>query len=146
VRPPYHGIDSGAFVGKLLEHVDRESVAHVPGLRAVVVSGDFVGVVCEREEQAIRAARELRVTWKPMPALPSLDDPGAAILAAPATRRPLLEEGDVDAARTAPGALTLTRTYVWPYQMHGSIGPSCALADYREPGAGRITVWSGTQN
>nr|WP_241030942.1 molybdopterin cofactor-binding domain-containing protein [Paraburkholderia sp. Ac-20347] len=146
VRPPYHGIDSGAFVGKLLERVDRESVAHVPGLRAVVVSGDFVGVVCEREEQAMRAARELRVTWKPMPTLPSLDDPGAAILAAPATRRPLLEEGDVEGARAAPGALTLTRTYVWPYQMHGSIGPSCALADYREPGAGRITVWSGTQN
>ncbi|WP_310632300.1 molybdopterin cofactor-binding domain-containing protein [Paraburkholderia sp.] len=146
VRPPYSGIDSGAFVGKLLDSVDRESVAHMPGLRAVVVHGDFVGVVCEREEQAMRAARELRVTWKPLPALPSLDDPRAAILAAPAVRRPLLEEGDVEAARAAPDALTLSRTYVWPYQMHGSIGPSCALADYREPGAGRITVWSGTQN
>ncbi|MGT2476717.1 molybdopterin cofactor-binding domain-containing protein [Paraburkholderia terrae] len=146
VRPPYAGLDSGAFVGGLLDGVDRESVAHVPGLRAVVVLGDFIGVVCEREEQAIRAARELRVTWKPLPDLPSLDDPAAAIAAAPATRRPLLEEGDVEAARRAPDTLTISRTYVWPYQMHGSIGPSCALADYREPGAGRITVWSGTQN
>ncbi|WP_109477085.1 molybdopterin cofactor-binding domain-containing protein [Paraburkholderia sp. C35] len=146
VRPPYAGLDSGAFVGGLLDNVDRDSVAHVPGLRAVVVQGDFIGVVCEREEQAIRAARELRVTWKPLPELPSLDDPAAAIAAAPATRRPLLEEGDVEAARRAPDSLTLSRTYVWPYQMHGSIGPSCALADYREPGAGRITIWSGTQN
>ncbi len=146
VRPPYAGLDSGAFVGGLLDSVDRESVAHVAGLRAVVVLGDFVGVVCEREEQAIRAARDLRVTWKPLPDLPSLDDPAAAIASAPATRRPLLEEGDVEAARRAPDTLTLSRTYVWPYQMHGSIGPSCALADYREPGSGRITVWSGTQN
>lgn len=146
VRPPYTGIDSGAFVGHLLDAVDRDSVAHVPGLRAVVVLGDFVGVVCEREEQAMRAARELRVKWKPLPALPSLDDPGAAIKAAPAKRRPLLEEGDVQAARAAPGTLTISRTYVWPYQMHGSIGPSCALADYREAGTGRTTVWSGTQN
>ncbi|WP_322013776.1 xanthine dehydrogenase family protein molybdopterin-binding subunit [Paraburkholderia sp. J12] len=154
VRPPYAGIDSGPFVGRLLDAVEHDSVAHVPGLRAVVVLGDFVGVVCEREEQAIRAARELRVKWKPLPALPSLDDPAAAIKAAPARRRPLLEEGDVEAARNAPDTLTISRTYVWPYQMHGSIGPSCALADYREPGgaqsgepgAGRITVWSGTQN
>jgi nicotinate dehydrogenase subunit B len=146
VRPPYTGIDSGAFVGRLLDEVDRESVAHVPGLRAVVVLGDFVGVVCEREEQALRAARELRVKWKPLPELPPLDDPGAAIRAAPAKRRPLLEEGDVEGARHAPGTLTISRTYVWPYQMHGSIGPSCALADYGTPDAGRITVWSGTQN
>ena len=80
------------------------------------------------------------------PALPPLDEPAAAIAAAPARRRVLLDEGDVDAARAQPDAITLSRTYAWPFQMHGSIGPSCALADYREPGNGRITVWSGTQN
>nr|WKF60359.1 Nicotinate dehydrogenase subunit B [Paraburkholderia busanensis] len=149
VRPPYGGIDSGAFVGASLDSVDRDSVAHLPGVRAVVVIGDFVGVVAEREEQAIRAAQTLRVTWKPLPPLASLDDHGAAIAAAPATRRPLLEEGDVEAVRGLPGTITLSRTYVWPYQMHGSIGPSCAVADYRDADAddgGRITVWSGTQN
>jgi CO/xanthine dehydrogenase Mo-binding subunit len=146
VRPPYAGIDSGPFVGTSLVDVDRASVANVPGVRAVVVIGDFIGVVAEREEQAIRAARQLRVTWRPHPALPSLDDPAAAIAAAPAKRRELLDEGDVEGARALPGTITVTRTYVWPYQMHGSIGPSCAVADYREPGQGRITVWSGTQN
>ncbi|WP_175811533.1 xanthine dehydrogenase family protein molybdopterin-binding subunit [Burkholderia contaminans] len=146
VRPPYAGHDSGSFVGDSLIDVDRASVADVPGLVAVVAIGDFVGVVAEREEHAIRAARQLRVTWRPLPALPPLDDPAAAIAAAPAKRRVLLDEGDVDAARAQPDTITLSRTYAWPFQMHGSIGPSCALADYREPGNGRITVWSGTQN
>ncbi|MEK7918061.1 molybdopterin cofactor-binding domain-containing protein [Burkholderia contaminans] len=146
VRPPYAGHDSGSFVGDSLLDVDRASVADVPGLVAVVAIGDFVGVVAEREEHAIRAARQLRVTWRPRPALPPLDEPAAAIAAAPAKRRVLLDEGDVDAARAQPDTITLSRTYAWPFQMHGSIGPSCALADYREPGNGRITVWSGTQN
>ncbi|WP_396330919.1 molybdopterin cofactor-binding domain-containing protein [Burkholderia anthina] len=146
VRPPYAGHDSGGFVGTSLVDVDRASVADVPGLVAVVAIGDFVGVVAEREEHAIRAARQLRVTWRPHPALPSLDAPAAAIAAAPAQRRVLLDEGNVDAARTQPDSITLSRTYAWPFQMHGSIGPSCTLADYRAPGDGRITVWSGTQN
>lgn len=146
VRPPYAGHDSGPFVGASLLDVDRTSVADVPGLVAVVTIGDFVGVVAEREEHAIRAARQLRVVWRPHPPLPPLDDPAAAIAAAPAQPRLLLDEGDVEAARTLPDTLTLTRTYTWPFQMHASIGPSCAVADYRARGDGRITVWSGTQN
>ncbi|SAK61312.1 aldehyde dehydrogenase [Caballeronia fortuita] len=146
VRPPYSGIDSGPFVGRSLISVDESSVADIPGLRAVVVVGDFVGVVAEREEFAARAARRLKVQWRDTPPLTSMDDIGQAISNAPATRRLLLEEGDVERVRGAAGTTTLSRTYVWPYQMHGSIGPSCAVADYREPGDGRITVWSGTQN
>jgi nicotinate dehydrogenase subunit B len=143
VRPPYAGHDCGAFVGKTLIDVDRSSVETLPGVRGVVVIGDFVGVVAEREEQAIRAARALRVRWRPLPPLPSLDNPAEAISNAPAQRRLLLEEGDVESVQGQVGTTTLTRSYVWPYQMHGSIGPSCALADYQD---GRITVWSGTQN
>ncbi|SAL48827.1 xanthine dehydrogenase family protein molybdopterin-binding subunit [Caballeronia concitans] len=144
VRPPYSGIDSGEFVGKSLVSVDESSVADIPGLRAVVVIGDFVGVVAEREEFAARAARKLKVQWRTMPPLTPMDDIEQAICNAPATPRLLLEEGDVESVK-ADGT-TFSRTYVWPYQMHGSIGPSCAVADYRETGDGRITVWSGTQN
>ncbi|AOZ05524.1 xanthine dehydrogenase family protein molybdopterin-binding subunit [Cupriavidus malaysiensis] len=140
VRPPYAGRDSGGFVGTSLLEVDRASVAGVPGLVAVVVQGDFVGVVAEREEHAVLAARRLRVRWKPVPPLPALDDPEPALCANPATRRALLDEG---ATVPAGAAATLARRFVWPYQMHGSIGPSCALADWRDEG---LTVWSGTQN
>ncbi|MGI4857427.1 MAG: molybdopterin cofactor-binding domain-containing protein [Janthinobacterium lividum] len=153
VRPPYAGHDSGPCVGRSLRAVDRDSVANLPGFRALVVIGDFIGVVAEREEQAIRAAQALRVSWHPAGPLPDMRDPARAIKAAPATPRLLQENGDVAAAARAPGVTTLTRRYVWPYQMHASIGPSCALVDYRDSegsgdgsGNARITVWSGTQN
>ncbi len=64
VRPPYAGFDHGPFVGRSLVAVDESSVAHVPGLVAVVVVGDFVGVVAEREEQAARAAEALVTRWR----------------------------------------------------------------------------------
>jgi nicotinate dehydrogenase subunit B len=142
VRPPYAGADHGDFIGNTLQSVDESSIAHIAGVRAVVVIRDFVGVVAEREEQAERAARELRVRWKPWPGLPVLDDLEHALRSNPATRRELVDEGDVDAA-LAGAAQPMPRTYVWPYQMHASIGPSCALAHWR---GDALTVWAGTQN
>ncbi|TWC06220.1 nicotinate dehydrogenase subunit B [Bradyrhizobium macuxiense] len=142
VRPPYAGVDAGPFVGTSLIAVDEGSVRDIPGLVAVVRIGDFVGVVAEREENAIKAAAQLKVSWKPGPALTDLSDIEQALRANPSTPRQLIDKGDVDAAIKA-AAKPMQRTYVWPYQMHGSIGPSCAVADYSE---GAIRVWSGTQN
>jgi len=141
VRPPYSGLDGGDFVGRSLISVDRHSVAEVPGVRAVVVEGDFVGIVAEREEQAAEAALKLKAQWRDFRP-PDLSDVAQAIRAHPATPRVLLEKGDVERAL---GRLEtrLDRTYVWPYHMHGSIGPSCAVADMREDG---LTVWTGSQN
>ncbi len=147
VRPPYAGADHGDYIGNTLESVDESSIAHIPGIRAVVVIRDFVGIVAEREEHAEQALRELRVVWKPWPGLPSLDDLEGAIRANPSTQRLLVDEGDVDAALAA-AAKPMPRTYVWPYQMHASIGPSCALADWQPEGGDgiRLRVWAGSQN
>ncbi len=142
VRPLYAGVDAGAFVGTSLIAVDEASVRDIPGLVAVVRIGDFVGVVAEREENAIKAASQLKVSWKPTPTLPDLKDIETALRANPSTPRTLLDKGDVDTA-IAGAAKPMPRTYLWPYQMHASIGPSCAVADYQD---GRIRVWSGTQN
>lgn len=142
VRPPYVGVDAGAFVGTSLIAVDEASVRDIPGLVAVVRIGDFIGVVAEREENAIKAAARLKAEWKPTPTLPDLKDIETALRANPSQPRTLIEKGDVDAALAAADK-PMHRTYVWPYQMHGSIGPSCAVADYRD---GHATVWSGTQN
>src|SRR6476660_821295 len=142
VRPPYAGVDAGAFVGASLIAVDESSVRDIPGLVAVVRIGDFVGVIAEREENAVKAAAQLEVSWKPVPTLPDLKDIETALRANPSTPRTLIVKGDVDAA-IAAAARPMDRTYVWPYQMHGSIGPSCAVADYQE---GSVRVWSGTQN
>src|SRR5580692_3211361 len=142
VRPPYAGVDAGAFVGTSLIAVDEASVRDIPGLVAVVRIGDFVGVVTEREENAVKAAAQLRVSWKPTPSLPDLKDIETALRANPSTPRTLIDKGDVEAA-IAAAAKPMARTYVWPYQMHASIGPSCAVADVRDD---HIRVWSGTQN
>jgi nicotinate dehydrogenase subunit B len=147
VRPPYAGLDAGEFVGNTLEGVDDSSIAHIPGVVAVVVQRDFVGVVAEREEMAEAAMSALQVRWKPWPGMPGIDQTEQALRANPSTRRLLLEQGQVDQA-IAGAAAHMPRTYVWPYQLHASIGPSCALAHWHgEDGDGPVaTVWAGSQN
>ena len=142
VRPPYAGVDAGDFIGTSLIAIDEASVRDIPGLVAVISIGDFVGVVADREENAIKAAAQLKVTWKPVPTLPDLKDIETALRANPSTPRTLIDKGDVDAA-IAGAAKPMQRTYIWPYQMHASIGPSCAVADYQD---NQTRVWSGTQN
>jgi nicotinate dehydrogenase subunit B len=142
VRPPYAGVDAGDFVGTSLIAVDESSVRDIPGLVAVVRIADFIGVVAEREENAIKAAAQLKVTWKPTPTLPDLKDIETALRANPSAPRVLIDKGDVDAAIAAADK-PMQRTYIWPYQMHGSIGPSCAVAEWRDD---FVRVWSGTQN
>jgi nicotinate dehydrogenase subunit B len=142
IRPPYGGLDSGEFVGRCLESVDSNSIAHIPGIVAVVTEGDFVGVVAEREEHAAEAALRLKIRWKPWTFGEDLADIAGAIRKGPVHSRRLIDEGDVDAALALAGK-RLDRTYVWPYQLHGSIGPSCAVADVRPEG---IVVWAGVQS
>ncbi|KTR03655.1 aldehyde dehydrogenase [Aureimonas ureilytica] len=141
LRPPHLGFDSGPHVGASLLGVDEASVSGLPGFRALVVVGDFVGIVAEREEQAVEAMRHLKVEWRAPPAIPDLTHPEEALRRTPSTPRRLADRGDVE--RALANGETLERTYVWPYQMHASIGPSCAVADWREDA---LTVWSGTQN
>jgi len=143
VRPPYAGRDAGEFVGRSLRYVDESSVAHLPGVVKVVVLGDFVGVVAEREEQAIQAARRLKLQWADVPPAPDLSRLEPALAGIEAVHRPLTEAGDVDRALADPAGTVHAATYVWPYQMHASIGPSCSVASWE---SGRLTVWSGTQN
>ena len=109
VRPPYAGIDAGPFVGTSLISVDEASVRDIPGLVAVVRIGDFVGVVAEREENAIKAAAQLNASWKPVPVLPDLAELATALRANPSTPRTLIDKGNVDAA-IAAAAKPMQRT------------------------------------
>jgi nicotinate dehydrogenase subunit B len=150
IRPPYAGYDAGDFVGKTLKSVDESSIRHIPGVRAVVVKGDFVGVVAEREEHAEQAMRELSVDWGDWTGMRDLKNTEQALRANPYTQRTLIDTGNVDKAISDAEHL-LERSYVWPYQMHASIGPSCALAmwfneeDFQQNKL-RARVWAGTQN
>ena len=142
LRPPYAGLDAGDFVGHSLLAVDEASVAHLPGIEKIVVIGDFIGIVAQREDQADAAVQALAVTWAPFTPVAPLDDLAQALSAHPSTPRVVAQQGDIDAALSS-AATRLDRSYVWPYQLHASIGPSCALADWRGDAA---TVWTGSQN
>ena len=114
----------------------------IPDLVKVVVQKDFVGVVARSEIGAIRAAETLKVTWKdPGGAPKSHDELYAQMQTLPAQSRLLASDGNVDKA-LAGAAKVVEATYYYPYQLHGSMGPSCSIADVKGDEA---TVWSPTQ-
>lgn len=130
-----------AGIGATLQSVDERSIADLPGIVQIVRSGNFVGVVAEREEQAIKAARQLTVTWQTASNLPKMEDLFSFVRGQQTSDKSLKSDGDVEGA-LASAAKTLQVTYNQPYQMHGSIGPSCAVADVQPDTA---TIWSSTQ-
>jgi nicotinate dehydrogenase subunit B len=107
VRPPYAGLDSGDFVGTSLLGIDETSIAAIAGVRSVVRINDFIGVIAEREEQAVAAAETLVVQWRPGPRLPDLEDLATTLTHGPSSRRILVERGEVD-ARLAGSAQRLS--------------------------------------
>ena len=134
VRPP--------TVGATLVEVDDRSVQDSPGFVRVVVRNNFVGVVAEKPWQAIQAANRLRVEWTPGAGLPRQEGFYEYLRNRQPTRDTLeVNSQDVD-RRLADAANVVEATYYYPYQMHGSIGSSCAVADVQ---AGEATIWSATQ-
>jgi len=134
VRPP--------AVGAGVVRVDEASVQGMPGLVKVVVKKNFVGVVTEKPWQAIQAAGKLKVTWTPGTGLPSQRTFHDSLRNQKPTRDTLaVDSGDVD-QKIANATKVLKATYLYPYQMHGSIGTSAAVADVQQ---GKATIWSPTQ-
>ena len=103
---------------------------------------NFLGVVAEREWDAIRAAQELEVEWSDWVGLPSMDDLYSYIRSTPSLEDDVVASTG-DAAKALAGASRrFDASYTTAVQTHGSIGPSCAVADVKD---GSATVWSGTQ-
>jgi len=135
VKPPY-------ACGKLTG-IDETSVKSLPGFIKVMNKGNYVAVVCEREEQAIHAARQLKTTWeKPATApFPTSDDLFTYLRTAkPAGSEPApaVVVGNPDAAFIA-AAKTIEAEYEIPFQGHTAFGPAHAAAD---PSSGQMTVYS----
>jgi len=135
IRPPRYG-------AKLVS-VDDASIRRLPGVVAVVRNGNFLGVLAEREEQAIHARMALReaAQWSDdhVP-LPDVDHLPQAL---PRWSSEDSVVGAVGQDTAAPdAAVKLEATYSRPYLSHASIGPSCSVAQFRD---GHMTVWSHTQ-
>jgi len=124
--------------------VNESSVKNIPGFVKVVQEGSFLGVVCTTEWAAIKAAKALKVTWtQPQTKMPAGPDEVFAYLKDTKSLRDqvTVNRGDPEAALSKAGK-TYEATYRWPFQMHGMMGPSCAVADVSKD---RVTIYSGTQ-
>jgi CO/xanthine dehydrogenase Mo-binding subunit len=133
VRPPVAG-------AKLIS-IDEASVRGIPGFIRVVSRGNYVAVVCEREEQAIRASRQLKIKWqKPAtPSFPTSEDLYKYMRnASPTSSSTPNVVGSPDGALAA-AAQVIEAEYDFPFQGHTAFGPAHALAD---PSNGQMTIWS----
>ena len=129
VRPPRYGAR--------LDDIGETAARAVPGVVAVVRDGSFLGVVAEREEQAVKARDALirAAKWSDGSELPDPARLHDELMALP-TQSSVVSEKQ---ASVTPAAQTLEATYTRPYIAHASIGPSCAVAEYKD---GTLTVWT----
>jgi nicotinate dehydrogenase subunit B len=136
IRPP--------VVNSRVLSVDENSIRHIAGIRKVVTQEGFVGVVAETEWSAVQAAGALKVTWAtPATKLPANADEVYDYLKKTESykERVAVERGNTEQAISG-AAKTFEATYRWPFQLHGMLGPSCAVADVRPD---KATVWAGSQ-
>jgi nicotinate dehydrogenase subunit B len=134
VRPP--------APGATVMSVDESSVQGMPGLVKVVVKKNFVGVVAEKPWQALQAADKLRITWSPGQGLSNQTDFYEQLRNQQPTRDTLLVDSKDVPQKLGQAAVIVKATYLHPYQAHGSMGSSCAVADVE---GDKATIWSPTQ-
>ena len=132
VRPPSYGAQ--------LTACDVASVEKMPGVLKVVRDGNFVAVVADKEFRAVKAMKALAAAtnWQESARLPKQADLADALLGLKSDEMVILDRRDASAA----GQKTIEATYTRPYQSHGSIGPSCAVAQLV---GDRMSVWTHTQ-
>jgi CO/xanthine dehydrogenase Mo-binding subunit len=132
-RPPSYGAELTEF--------DTAAIEKLPGVVKVVRDGNFLAVVAKGEFQAVRALNALSAAakWKESAQLPKQDDlPSFLTTKLPSRDFSIFQRGDASVS----GERTVEATYTRPYQSHGSIGPSCAVAQFTD---GAMTVWTHTQ-
>jgi CO/xanthine dehydrogenase Mo-binding subunit len=132
VRPPSYGAQ--------LTDCETSAIEKLPGVVKVIRDGNFLAVVARKEFQSIKAMNALSAVakWKETAGLPKQDDLLRVLTNLPSQDSTIFE-------RTNPsviGKQTIEATYTRPYQAHGSIGPSCAVAQFVD---GAMTVWTHTQ-
>src|ERR1035437_22575 len=129
-------------IGATLLSGDESSVKDVPGLVKVVRQGNFLGVVAESEWGAIRAAQKLKANWSNWEGLPEQSKLWEHVRATKVNKDDVTSNvGNAEPA-LEQAAKRLSATYNFAIHTHGSIGPSCAVAEIKE---GKLTCWSSSQ-
>lgn len=132
VRPPSYMA--------LLREAKTSDVDQLPGVLKTIRDGSYLAVVAEREYQAIMAmyALERAATWEETAALPAQDEIFSDLQKQPAQTTAILDRHGPAGAPVK----TLEASYRRSYQMHGAIGPACAVALFKD---GAVTVWTHSQ-
>jgi nicotinate dehydrogenase subunit B len=132
VRPPSYGAQLTGF--------DTVAVEKMPGVVKIVRDGNFLAVVAAKEFQSIKAMNALSAAakWKETPSLPRQDDLLQVLTSLPSQDSTIFQQSHPSAV----GQTTIEAVYTRPYQAHGSIGPSCAVAQLVDDA---MTVWTHTQ-
>jgi CO/xanthine dehydrogenase Mo-binding subunit len=138
IRPRGQG---GYGTGAKALSIDESSIRHIPNVK-IIRKGDFVGLVAPREYDAIQAAAQLKVTWDDTAKLPGSGNLYGAMRAVQTTDALTVNTGNVGSA-FASAAKVVSQSYTFDYQMHGPIGPPCAIAIVRPDGTG--VVMTNTQ-
>lgn len=134
IRPP--------VAGAVPVQVDEESIKHIPGARAVRIK-DLLAVVAEKEWNAVKASRALKVTWsESKPSFPGHDRLFEHIRQAPIVHRHFQRENGSFETGIKQAVRIVEGEYEYPTQSHASMGPACAVADVR---GGEATIWTSTQ-
>ena len=133
IRPP--------TLGAKLISVDEASIRSIPDVRVVRIQ-NFLAVVANDEWAAVRAAKVLKATWSESQTLPGSDMLDRFVRATAIERdETIVNRGDPSTALPS-AAKQLSATYWWPFQSHASLGPSCAVVDFRPEGT---TIWTASQ-
>jgi len=131
-----------AVAGSVPVKVDESSIKDIPGAQVVWDKG-FLGVVANKEWDAIQAAQKLKVEWSQVD--PPFVDQATLYdhirKTAPRKRQVEKENGNVDDAFKA-AARVVEAEYEWPFQSHAAMGPACALVEIKD---GNVTCWTGSQ-
>ena len=128
-------------IGATLVSVDESSIASLRGAKVVRIK-DFLAVVAEDEWTAVKAQRALKCQWSAGTGLSGQDAVAAQMRAGPFVREETLVSRGEGKPVLPAGATALKASYYWPMHSHGSIGPSCAVADMR---GDRVTIWTASQ-
>jgi nicotinate dehydrogenase subunit B len=128
-------------LGAKLISVDEASIRSIRDVRVVRIQ-NFLGVVANDEWAAVRAAKALKTTWSESQTLPGSERLDGFVRGTAIERdETIVNRGDPGTALSST-AKQLSATYWWPFQSHASLGPSCAVVDFRPEGT---TIWTASQ-
>jgi nicotinate dehydrogenase subunit B len=135
VRPP--------AIGAKLESVDDSATKNIPGIVKVVREGNFLGVIASNEWDAIRGANATKVTWSKSETLPDQAKLWEHVRATKVAKDEVTSStGNTTEAMGKDGVKVIKATYDFAIHTHGSMGPSCAIAEFKD---GTLTSWSASQ-